>query len=71
MDEFEILTRIQVLRAELRETERMTIQSLRMQGHSIPRIAEAMGVSRQLLRKRMATGFYGEVLSTERTETYR
>ena len=66
MDEFEVLARLQVLQAHLRNTEFTTIKSLRAQGYSLPKIAEAMELSRQALRKRLMTGYYGEVLDTKR-----
>lgn len=66
VDEFEILGRIEVLKKHLDETALMAIKSLRMQGYSLSCIADAMGLTRQTLRKRLATGYYGEVVPTDR-----
>lgn len=66
--EFEALARLRLLQEHLRETERMAIESLRRQGCTLPEIAEPMGLSRQTLRKRLMTGYYGVKMDTRRPE---
>jgi lambda repressor-like predicted transcriptional regulator len=67
-EELAALARLRVLQEHLRETELMAIQSLRQQGCTLPQIAEPMGLTRQTLRKRLLTGYYGKTLRTARPE---
>jgi hypothetical protein len=62
--ELEILSRLRVLQEHMLGTELITIKSLMMKGVSLAKIGAPMGITRQTLRKRLASGYYGEIVET-------
>jgi hypothetical protein len=60
--EYTILEKVHTLQDQLRETELMVIKSLIEQGYSMGKISIPLGITRQSLRNRLLSGYYGEVV---------